>query len=721
MTTMHIRLAELTREKGEEREHGYNARLITPPPDAPEAQKGSLLILLELTGPMRQRRRYLRHLLNTIQSTYYTTPGGIESGLVYAIRTAHEELLNINERAQRPEDKYLCNVTALVLHGDEIHMVQVGAMTAAVLLPTGLQWFSPLQDEEEDPIPLGLERDIRPYTVRMKVVPGTAILLLDSGWLGQMDTEVFRRAISHSDPEQMLRALAQAVQVPNLSALALKLERPGERTSPAQDWPIIEEETEAWEEEVEPESTGEEARPTAPLKDRFGQRLRTLGERLLPAGQEEEEAPEESVAMPPPPPIQRPRVWPFRKKTAAARRPLGHRWRRWLWAIAVLLPIVIILVTGFVWWRQARQQEATYQDSIAAAAAAIQQASNTEDRDAARQYLRQAEAALRQAEEIHPGAAQIAQLREQLHNQELTVERIKPLDLMWKLVSLDGGDWGRVVVQQQDIFLLNRRDDVVMRYTLDDTGEALVEGSQQRLFGRGDALGDATVGDLVDIAWLPAGNATPVSSVLALDGAGSLFTYDSTHGGRSLPFARPNNWQSPKRIVVYADRLYVLDPGANTLFRFVPSGDGYTNPPENYFTTPVQLSSAEDVAIDGAVYVLFPDGRVLRFFQGQQQPFMAETSLLTPTAIFTNERLRHIFIADAGNKRIVVLGKEQGKEGEFIAQLVPGEGFDVDFGEIHSIFVTDNEDFIYILTGKGVWRAPLSIPLPPSSPAPQGN
>ena len=89
MTTIRIRLAELTRERGEEREHGYNARMITPPPDAPEAQKGSLLILLELTGPMRQRRRYLRHLLNTIQSTYYTTPGSIESGLVYAVRTAH--------------------------------------------------------------------------------------------------------------------------------------------------------------------------------------------------------------------------------------------------------------------------------------------------------------------------------------------------------------------------------------------------------------------------------------------------------------------------------------------------------------------------------------------------------------------------------------------------------------------------------------------------------
>ncbi len=720
MSALHIRLAEWTRERGEEREHGYNARLITPPSDVPEAEKGSLLILLELTGPLRQRRRFLRHLLNTVQSTYYATPGPIKSALVYAVRTAHQELLTINESAEKPEDRYLCNATCLVLKDDEINLVQVGAMTAAVLLPTGLQWFSPLQNEEEDPIPLGLERDVRPYTVRMNVVPGTAILLLDSGWLGQMDVEVFRHAIALSDPEEMLRVLARAVSAPNLSALALKLTSAGEEIA-APEWPVIEET-----EEEEGEDAGPASRAPGREAEPVGRRLlagaQTLTRRLLPAGSSEgEKEALEELTMPPPPPITRPSPWPFRKKERSQRRVLSGRWRRWLWAIAVLIPLLALLTTGFLWWQQARQQEMAYKNALREAATAIQQAGQASDRAGARQYLRQADVALRQAEHIHPGAPQIAQLRTQLQDQQLTVERVKPLYVMWPLATFSGGEWSRVVARRQDVFTLNRGDDVVMRYTLDEKGQAVAEGGQQRLFGRGDALGDATVGDLVDITWLPAGPVTQLSALLALDGTGKLFTYDSTRGGRRLALARPDGWQSPKRIVVYGDRLYVLDPGANVLFRFSPGNGGYTAPPDNYFQTPVQLDGVEDVAIDGAVYLLFPDGRILRYFQGKQVPFVADTTLSTPTAIFTNERIHHIYVADAGNKRIVVLGKEQDQAGKFVAQLVPGEGFNVDFGDIRSIFITDDEAYIYILTGHGLWRAPLPISSPVSPPSGAGG
>jgi len=218
-----------------------------------------------------------------------------------------------------------------------------------------------------------------------------------------------------------------------------------------------------------------------------------------------------------------------------------------------------------------------------------------------------------------------------------------------------------------------------------------------------------TVGDLVDIAWLPAGQVVDTSGIVALDGSGVLFKYDTLRGLHTLPLTVPEGWRSPQRVLVYAERLYVLDPGAGTIFRFSAGPNGYTQPAESYFKVPVELGGIQDFAIDGAVYLLFPDGRVLRYFGGEQTQFDLtglDIPLSSPTAIFTTDRLQHIYIADAGNQRIVQLDKEGG----FVAQFVAGEAFDVDLATVRSIFVTDDEGSLFLLTGDQLWRAPLPRP-----------
>ncbi len=686
--SLYIRLAEFARIGGEEKERGYNARMIVPPRGTPEAKKGILIMLLDLAGPPRRHSRYLRLLLNTIQSTYYTTRGTVQSTLEYAIREAHRTLQDINSTVEREEEKYLCNVACLVLHEDQLYMTQVGAMTAAIRHPEEgkIRWVSPLLQEEDIPYPLGMERDIRTHTVRFAAIPGTTILLLDSGWLNQLDAEHFRRALNMTDLHAMLRELARGVDSSNLSALALRVEE-------REDEPIV-----------------SDTRPE-PLTQKVVERVRTVTERLLPeepALAEEEEEEREAVAFgkPEPPPVPPPKTWPLRGRSITGP---SLPWRRIFWGLLVLVPLVVLLLTAGMWWRHNRQEEQRFQDALNQAAAALQQASATEDRELARQYLRQAEVAIRQAEEIHPDASQIQRLKESLHNSELRVERIMPLYLMWPLVELPAGDWTRIIVHEKDLFLLDREGDQVIRYTLNDSGEGVVQGSEQRLLARGTAVGDRPVGDLVDMAWIAAGQAVKVSGIIVLDGAGALYTYDSRQGTRPLPFTPPDTWQAPLRITTYGDRLYVLDPGANAIFRFPPSGEGFTTPPDNYFTASVDLDGVVDFSIDGYVYLVFPDGRVLRYFRGEQTPFLVDTALSSPSAIFTHQDLQHLYIADTGNRRIVILGKEGEEEGKLLAQLVPGEGFDVDFGEVRNIFVTDGEDAIYILTGSGVWKAPLPV------------
>lgn len=319
-------------------------------------------------------------------------------------------------------------------------------------------------------------------------------------------------------------------------------------------------------------------------------------------------------------------------------------------------------------------------------------------------YLRRAEQALNQAELIHPDAPEIERLRLQLQDIRMDVEQIKPLSVMWSLATWSGKDPTRVLVQDNEVYVLDRAEDAVSRYTLNETGESVI-GGEQRLFSRGDLINGKSVGDLVDMSWLPAGRVVQMSSLVVLDGAGILFTYDPMHGPQTLPFVRPEPWLSPQRMLIYAERLYILDAQAGKIYRLLPTGEGYTAGGEDYFSTPTHIAGVQDFAIDGHVYLLFPDGRLLRYYQGEQEGFNVETTFSTPTAIYTTDKLQHLYIADAGNKRIVVLDKD----GKFIAQLVPGEGYTVDFTTLRDIFITEDEKTIYILTSTGLWRAPLPI------------
>lgn len=702
MTPLRIQLAELSIVDGMREKRGYNVRFVEPAPDTPYVDRGSLVILVDMQGPKQRKRRYLRQIMNTIQSTYYASAEGpIPMALVHAIRTAHHELLNINDALPDGSEPYTCHVTGMVLYENDVYLVQVGATTVAVLLPTGLEWFSPLQDEEGDAKPIGIPHHVRPKTSHITVVPDTMILMLDSGWLGQMDANLFRRAISHSSPEDVLEELAAAVQVPTVSALALKVVEMVEETETEGPTYIVkeaeeEEERLPWEEPAiaeEGETPEEEEGPSVI------EQARSFVERLLP-GQKEE--PPEPPTVPEPPPIRRPTFWPFRKKTTEKGEP--RRWRHSLWILVVLIPLLILAATSYTWWHHAREQERLYETALSDAREAIAQAAAATTREDARMYLRRAEQALHQAELIHPNAPDIERLRLQIQDIRMDVEQIKPLSVMWSLATWSGKDPTRVLAQENEVYVLDRAEDAVYRYTLNETGEGVV-GGEQRLFARGDLVDDKSVGDLVDMGWLPAGMVVQMSSLVVLDGAGILFTYDSMHGPRTLPFVRPDLWLSPQRMLVYAERLYVLDPQAGKLYRFPPTGEGYTAGGEDYFATPTNISGVQDFAIDGHVYLLFPDGRLLRYYRGEQQGFDVETTFSSPTAIYTTDELQHLYIADAGNKRIVVLDKE----GKFVAQLVPGEGYTVDFSTLQDIFVTPDEKTIYILTTTGLWRAPLPI------------
>lgn len=116
-------------------------------------------------------------------------------------------------------------------------------------------------------------------------------------------------------------------------------------------------------------------------------------------------------------------------------------------------------------------------------------------------------------------------------------------------------------------------------------------------------------------------------------------------------------------LVVYGPRLYILETKIGQIFKHTKSGDDY-GAPERWLDDNVSVNNALSIAIDGSVYVLKPDGKLLKLYAGvKEEDFNLEEfspAITQATQVYTNENTQNIYLLDPGEKRLVVYDK-QGK------------------------------------------------------------
>ena len=123
----------------------------------------------------------------------------------------------------------------------------------------------------------------------------------------------------------------------------------------------------------------------------------------------------------------------------------------------------------------------------------------------------------------------------------------------------------------------------------------------------------------------------------------------------------------------------------------------------------MDLTGAVDIAIDGFIYVLYADGTIRKFEGGVPIEFQV-TELDKPmnraTAIYAapDEEAQFIYVADAGNKRVVQLNKD----GRFVRQFKPRDEESVDFNTLRSIFVDELGGKLYLLNDSALYVANIT-------------
>lgn len=156
---------------------------------------------------------------------------------------------------------------------------------------------------------------------------------------------------------------------------------------------------------------------------------------------------------------------------------------------------------------------------------------------------------------------------------------------------------------------------------------------------------------------------------------------------------KDKDWNDPL-FYLYSANIYLVDKGDNKIYRF--SGNGKIFGDKSEWLAPgieADFSKVIDMTIDGSIWLLSSSGKVTRFTNGNPTSITMNgivTPLESPTAIYTNEDLKNVYVLDKENGRVVVMEKN----GTFKVQYVSDQ-----IKNTTDLVVSEKEGKIILLSG----------------------
>lgn len=378
---------------------------------------------------------------------------------------------------------------------------------------------------------------------------------------------------------------------------------------------------------------------------------------------------------------------------------------------AIAIPVVLIALVGITYLRNQRLVETEYATILATVHEKMDQA-KTVDSQSAMALMIDADDLLIDAGQLKPNQAEVSSLQAEIAEATDELSNVQRLYYMPHLRSYTdpGTSLKAIVVQGIEMYILDAGTSRIYHHRIDDASEGLFPDDQTLLLvQKGQTVGDTTIDPIRDILWMPAGGNRQTSDLLILSEA-NLLEYNPTWGLTTSALAGQEQLANPVAVDSFFGNFYVLDAPGNRILRYLPTLDGYSAAPENYFPPdqPVNLTQAIDMGIDGAIYVLFADGRISKFSSGRPTQFDLiglDKRFKNPTSIFVapDEVAQHLYVADTGNQRIVQLDKD----GSFVRQFKTRVGEAVTLSNLQDIYVDEIGGRMYILDSNNLYMATL--------------
>ncbi|TSC92418.1 MAG: Uncharacterized protein CEN91_451 [Candidatus Berkelbacteria bacterium Licking1014_85] len=158
-----------------------------------------------------------------------------------------------------------------------------------------------------------------------------------------------------------------------------------------------------------------------------------------------------------------------------------------------------------------------------------------------------------------------------------------------------------------------------------------------------------------------------------LGSTGDIFEINiNNKTSRKITPKEGTTFSSGNKVLVYADNIFVLNVAEKQIYKYISSDNEFSGA-KKYFTATPSIEKAIDFAIDGSIYILTDDGKVLKYIKGSSSDFNLRNipepfnKLEKPVAIYTDENTSSIYILDSGSQKRLI---EFSKNGEYIKQYI---------------------------------------------------
>jgi sugar lactone lactonase YvrE len=667
---------------------------------------------LTLSGNPEEWSPLARGLLEAIKHSFFRAPGSVTAALRKAILEANNLLLRHNLNQAGPT--YEGALTCAVLHGDELFIAQAGETLALIGRNFGIERFPQKKPSAVTPMGRTAGLDMLYYHNRLQA--GELLLLADPR-LDYLPTNELEPAFRDVAVEDGLKTITQMVGSDSGRFILVEFtdEAPGHIPDAVAPLTVA--------------AAGQQLAP--PTRQPV---------RNLPEANRVDQPPAASKAVPA---VDVEVVeTTARQATSKAVRGLSLT-TGWLadiltrlrpprqkegqsmgWALPTLLAIVIPLITAVVVTgvyvqrgrvvRVGEVKQAMQQHLVLAEQA-------LDDPETAIQHYDEVLSLAAEGELLRPGDDGLQRMR---------LDAMKGLDEIAGVARLTGEllyqyEEGDFVASLElgdelngNIYVMDSANNRVYRHDTEEDYQNFDSAEPEVILFGEQAVGSHIVGGIIDLMWRPRGNAVTRDGLAMLDTRGALISfYPNFSDTRAVPLGLASDWIQPESITSFNERLYILDSGANNIWRYFADGDGFTVGEDRRtvdFSDDVDLDQVVDFAIyseDGSVILLYGDGRLRRYANGRllwSEVEFASSGLKEPlnspsaVKIVGTGLNSSIFILDPGSGRVVQFSLG----GTYLAQFKVADlaGQEL-FARATDIAVAENPLRIYVVTADALHLA----------------
>ncbi|MFA5051256.1 MAG: hypothetical protein WC499_04030 [Patescibacteria group bacterium] len=155
---------------------------------------------------------------------------------------------------------------------------------------------------------------------------------------------------------------------------------------------------------------------------------------------------------------------------------------------------------------------------------------------------------------------------------------------------------------------------------------------------------------------------------------------------------------------VFNNKLYVLDPGSNQIYKYTKTIDGFSKEESWIQDKDIAISDALAMTIDSSIYIAKKTGQILKFYKNKQVEFNLDEIKPTlsmeneKTKIFTSADMKYLYLLDGATKRLIILSKD----GKLVKQFSSDK-----FDDLKDFIISKTEDKAWLLNGTKIYEFSL--------------